>query len=176
MSQELNVKIPFQVRQMSSGSFALVSLYFIIAFFLLTLIIFYSSNINIVILCVVFTALGIYNASVKHKNDKIFIEIDAMGIWVHDKEVTDWSNYKGAYITVKFDDDYDNYNSNFIGRNANRVLQRVINIEHYKNGQSGYFIHQLLFNGSEDKVEEEVIDAIEFYYNNRIPLSRFNIR
>lgn len=167
MAEELDINGSFEVRRMSSGSFAIITIYFLIAFVLLTVYLFYGSSLIVLLCCIFFVGLGVYNASIKHKNDDVFIEIDATGIWVHNREISTWDNYKGSYVNIKYDSDYDNYTDRQLNNRNNRIMQRVINIEFYKKGESGYFIHQLLFNGSEDKVEDEVIDAIEFYYNHK---------
>ena len=173
MSQEFDINGSFEVRRMSSSSFAIITIYFLAAFVFLTIYIFYQSTLMVLISCLFFVVLGVYNATKKHNTDEIFIEIDATGIWVHNREITTWNNYKKSYINVKYDSDYENYTNRDLQYNNNRLLQKIINIEFYKNGKSGYFIHQLFFNGSEDKVEDEVMDAIEFYYNHK---SRNNVR
>jgi hypothetical protein len=167
MTQQFKTNGSFEVRRMSSGSFAIITVYFLFALIFLSVYIFYYNSLFTLFSCLFVAALGIYNTAKKHKNDSVFIEVDATGIWVYSKEITTWNNYRGSYISIKKDPDDGNYNSKKIMNDQNRILQRVINIEHYKNGQSGYFIHQLFFNGSEDKVENEVIDAIEFYYNHK---------
>ncbi len=174
MAEEFDINGSFEVRRMSSGSFALITLYFLIAFVLLTVYLFYGNSLIALLCCIFFVGFGIYNASIKHKNDDVFIEIDTTGIWVHSKEISTWDNYKGSYVNIKYDSDYDNYTDRQLTK-SRRILQRVINIEFYKKGESGYFIHQLLFNGSEDKVEDEVIDAIEFYYNHKRSNNRLRI-
>lgn len=167
MTKNFDINGSFEVRRMSSGSFAIITIYFLFALIFLTVYIFYYNSLLTLISFLFLASLGIYNAAKKHKTDVIFIEVDATGIWVHNKEITTWNNYIKSYINIKYDADYDNYNSKQLINDKNRILQRIINIEHYKNGASGYFIHQLFFNGSEDKVEDEVIDAIEFYYNHK---------
>ncbi len=167
MNNNFDINGSFEVRRMSSISFAIITFYFLFALIFLTVYIFYYNSILTLISFLFLATLGIYNVAKKHKNDEIFMEVDATGIWVNNKEITTWDNYIKSYINIKYDPDYDNYNSKQLINDKNRILQRVINIEHYKNGISGYFIHQLFFNGSENKVEDEVIDAIEFYYNHK---------
>ena len=175
MAKEYDVNGSFEVRRMSSSSFAIATIYFLIAFVFLTVYLFYSNSFFFLLGCIFFAGLGIYNAAKKHKNDEVFIEIDTTGIWVHSKELSTWDNYKGSYINIKYDSDYDNYSDRDLYNRNSRILQRVINIEFYKSNESGYFIHQLLFNGSEDKVEDEVIDAIEFYYSHQKNIARISI-
>lgn len=176
MSEQFNIENSFQVRRMSTGSFAVVVLLFLAGFIAFLIGLFAKFLFMGSAICVILFSIAIYNLNKKHKTDELFIEIDASGIWTHNREVTNWSNYRCSYITVKYDQDYDNYTDKELRRNRNRVLQLIVNIEHYKDGESGYFIHQLFFNGSEDKVEQEVIDAIEFYYNNRNTNSHFSMR
>lgn len=165
--QPYNLTNSFQVRRMSSKSFAIVVLFFIIGFACFLIFIFNKMPFVGLTTGGVFFYFAIKHLNGKHRTDEVFIEIDASGIWTNNREITNWNNYIRSYISVKPDKDYDNYTDKQLRRNMNRVLQLIVNIEHYKTGESGYFIHQLFFNGSEDKVEQEVIDAIEFYYNNR---------
>ena len=175
MAEKFDINGSFEVRRMSSGSFAIITLYFLVALILFMVFQFGGNSITVLLCCLFFAGLGVYNAAKKHKNDELFIEIDATGIWVHSREICIWNNYKGSYVNIKYDSDYDNYTSKQLNNKNNRILQRVINIEFYKTGESGYFIHQLLFNGSEDKVEDEVFDAIEFYYNHKRSSNRLRI-
>ena len=175
MATAYDVNGCFEVRRMSSSSFAIVTLYFLIAVVLLTVYLFYNNSFLFLLCCLFSAGLGIYNTVKKHKNDEVYIEVDATGIWVHNKEISTWNNYKGSFINIKYDSDYDNYSDTDLYNNNNRILQRVINIEYYKPGTSGYFMYQLLFNGSEDKVEDEVMDAIEFYYNHQKNVDRLSI-
>ena len=140
MANEYDVNGSFEVRRMSPSSFALITVYFLIALVFLTVLIFNNNSFLILLCCLFFAGLGVYNTAKKHKNDDVYIEVDATGIWVHSKEISTWDNYKGSYINVKHDSDYYSYSDMELNNDSNRILQRVINIEYYKKGESGYFI------------------------------------
>ncbi len=99
----------------------------------------------------IFIGLSILIISRKDKHAITFIEIDKDGIWVENQLLTSWSNYIGSCIQHEYH-----------GENNSETL--AINVEYYKENESGYFLNQLYFAGTEDRTEYEVIDAIEFFY------------
>lgn len=101
-----------------------------------------------------FIGLSVFIISRKDKDASIYIEIDKDGIWVQNQLLTDWNNYISSAIKKEYVED-----------NNNEKL--IINIKYYKEGERGYFLNQLFFNGNEDKTEYEVIDAIQCFYENR---------
>jgi hypothetical protein len=102
-----------------------------------------------------FIGLSVFIISRKDKDASIYIEIDKDGIWVQNQLLTDWNNYIGSYIKKEY-----------IENDSNEKL--VINIKYYKEGERGCFSNQLFFDGNEDKTEYEVIDAIQYFYENRM--------
>ncbi len=104
----------------------------------------------IIFFCICFV---IYLTAKKDKNATLFIEVDKQGIWIENQLLTDWGNYIKSYILKDFED-------------ASAFKKLEINIEYYKTGESGFFLNKLHFNGSEDKSEYEVLEAIEKFYNH----------
>lgn len=102
-----------------------------------------------------FIGLSVFIISRKDKDASVYIEIDKDGIWVQNQLLTDWNNYIGSYIKKEY-----------IENDSNEKL--VINIKYYKEGERGCFSNQLFFDGNEDKTEYEVIDAIQYFYENRM--------
>ena len=94
MAEKFDINGSFEVRRMSSGSFAIITLYFLVALILFMVFQFGGNSITVLLCCLFFAGLGVYNAAKKHKNDELFIEIDATGIWVHSREICIWNNYK----------------------------------------------------------------------------------
>jgi hypothetical protein len=102
-----------------------------------------------------FIGLSVFIISRKDKDASIYIEIDNDGIWVQNQLLTDWNNYIGSSIKKECIGDEN-------------IDKPIINIKYYKEGERGYFLNQLFFDGNEDKTEYEVIDAIQCFYENRM--------
>jgi len=113
----------------------------------------------------IFVCLGITVVIKKDYQANVFLEIDKDGIWVNNQLITDWKNYIGSFTTKEY------------AENSN-VEKLSIIVKYFKDGESGYFVNQIFFNGNEDKSEQEVIDAARCFFNNHIlqlnkPTERF---
>ena len=106
----------------------------------------------ITVLAILSFIAGAIAAFKRGQSKKVVFKIDATGIFYFDKCVTNWSNYKGSYYKRE------------IGGVSGISEETFLSIEYYKEGESGFFIKRIKL-GNEDKDENDIIDAIEFYYN-----------
>lgn len=164
---QFNIAHSFQVRRMSGGSFTMVLLLFLLGFFIIMFCVTANESVVGLVTGGIFFIMAIFNLFKKHTSDEVFIEIDVYGIWTNNREITNWSNYRCTYLSSKDSWNYGTDTDDDVSDNESATIKPVVNIEHYKDGESGYFIHQLFFNGSEDKVVDDVLNAIDFYYKNR---------
>ena len=82
-------------------------------------------------------------------NDSV-IKIDKTGFYYKNKFITDWKHFKGA--TLKQKEVPGSIKDNFI------VL-----LEYYKQDLSGYFIKEISLTNTQNKSEEEIMDAIKYF-------------
>ena len=152
MRETITTKNCFEVKRASSYVFIKAILCFIWG--ILLAISFFKSTLLFYLTLIFFTSLGITIIARKDKDATTFIEIDKDGIWIHNQLMTDWSNYISSFIKKEE-----------VGVDNSEKL--IINVKYYKDGERGHFLNQLLFDGNEDKTEYEVIDAIQYFYENR---------
>ena len=152
MRETIITKNCFEVKRTSSYVFIKAILCFIWG--ILLAISFFKSTLLFYLTLIFFTSLGITIIARKDKDATTFIEIDKDGIWIHNQLMTDWSNYISSFIKKEE-----------VGVDNSEKL--IINVKYYKDGERGHFLNQLLFDGNEDKTEYEVIDAIQYFYENR---------
>ncbi|MCX6210484.1 MAG: hypothetical protein NTZ59_13540 [Bacteroidetes bacterium] len=152
MQVSINPKKNFEVKRASASVLLKAFLCFVWGILLATS--FAQSGFSYFPVLVFFIVLSILIVAKKDKNASMFIEIDKQGIWVHNQLLTDWNNYITSFITKEY-----------IGENNTEKL--TINLEYYKDGENGFFLNHLHFDGNEDKTEYEVMDAIQYYYKHR---------
>lgn len=90
--------------------------------------------------------------SIKATRNKPIIEINNSGFFYTGSLITTWDNF----ISIKFSQDEvaGSYSDNF-----------VLFIQYYKPGHENSFITKLSLGNTQDKGEEDVIEAAEFYYS-----------
>ena len=152
MQVSIKPKKSFEVKRASAS--VLLKAFLCFVWGILLAISFAQSGFLYFPILVFFIVLSILIVAKKDKNAKIFIEIDRQGIWLHNQLLTDWNNYITSFITKEY-----------VGKNSTEKL--TINLEYYKDGENGFFLNHLHFDGNEDKTEYEVIDAIQYYYKYR---------
>jgi hypothetical protein len=152
MRASINTKNNFEVKRTSYQMFIKAIICF--TWGILIALSFDKSTFLYYLTLIFFIGLSVFIISRKDKDASIYIEIDKDGIWVQNQLLTDWNNYISSAIKKEYVED-----------NNNEKL--IINIKYYKEGERGYFLNQLFFNGNEDKTEYEVIDAIQCFYENR---------
>lgn len=153
MRASINTKNNFEVKRTSYHMFIKAIICF--TWGILIALSFDKSTFLYYITLIFFIGLSVFVISRKDKDASVYIEIDKDGIWVQNQLLTDWNNYIGSSIKKEYIED-----------NSNEKL--IINIKYYKEGERGYFLNQLFFDGNEDKTEYEVIDAIQCFYENRM--------
>ena len=87
--------------------------------------------------------------------NKTYITINHTGIYYFGKLVSSWDNFKSACITQ--DDIPESIQDNF-----------VLMVEHYKTGEDGYFIKKVPLTNTQNKSEEEVPAAVDFFCKQTI--------
>jgi hypothetical protein len=97
-----------------------------------------------------FVCLGIVIVIKKDIDDSVFIEIDKDGVWVNNQLITDWRNYIESFINKEYSEN-------------GSTEKLIINVKYLKDGENGYFLNQIFFNGNEDKSEQEVIEAAKYF-------------
>lgn len=142
-------KINFEVKRSSKQVFIKAILCFIWGVLIsVTFVEYMLVHFLVIFFCISFS---VYLIAKKDRDATLFIEIDKQGIWIENQLLTDWENYIKSYILKDFED-------------ASAFKKLEINIEYYKTGESGFFLNKLHFNGSEDKSEYEVLEAIKHFY------------
>ena len=86
-------------------------------------------------------------------NHKPLIIVDKNGIYASGRFITDWKHFAHAgigevQVTASFADHF------------------ILYIEYSKDGIEGYFKSSIALTNTENKSEEAVVAAIEFFYNN----------
>lgn len=154
MGNSLNKNGNFKTRQLGyiniiTGIFFSLCTLFVLIFFKLGFI--------TVLALLSLTAAAI--ASFKNgQYQRVVFKIDATGIFYFDKCITKWSNYKRSYYKRE------------IGGISGMSESTFLHIEYYKDGASGFFIKTIKL-GNEDKDENDIIEAIEFYYDASLTLN-----
>lgn len=97
-----------------------------------------------------------YFLTKKGYKEKTFVEVDDTGIWVHNRQITDWQHYLGT--TIKREKRLNDYSKA-------EYFVLAINISYTKDNEDGYFINKIYFTNGEDKSEKDLVNAIEFFYN-----------
>lgn len=115
------------------------------------ILIFYGLNIISIPLIVGLIVLAFLSFKTG-KTKKIVFEINTTGIFYFGKLITNWNNYKLSFYKREVS------SSNGLGEDT------FLNIQYYKDGISGFFIKKIKLDNI-DKDENDIIDAIEFYYN-----------
>ncbi len=105
----------------------------------------YNKSVLLVLIpAITFTLKGIIN--------KKIIKVNKEGIYQYSKLVTNWDNYKQAYVTQ----------AEIVGSIQDNF---VLIVEYYKEGEDGYFVRKIQLTNTQNKSEEEVIEAINFFFS-----------
>lgn len=87
----------------------------------------------------------------KGKKNRIYIRINKTGIYHYERLVTNWPHFIDAYIAQK---------KTTISIQDNFMLV----IEYYKSGSTDGFRRKIPLTNTQNKSEEEVVEAVKFYY------------
>lgn len=148
MSNTLNKDGSFEAKQL--GFINIISGIF---FSLCALFIFFYFQLGLITLLAILSFIaGAIAAFKRGQSQKVVFKIDKSGIFYFGKCITNWSNYKGSYYKRE------------IGGVSGMSEETFLSIEYYKDGAGGFFLKRIKL-GNEDKDENDIIDAIEFYYN-----------
>ncbi|UAY51730.1 hypothetical protein [Ferruginibacter albus] len=82
--------------------------------------------------------------------NKTSFAINKTGIYFYKNFVTDWQHFKTAYVTQK--EITGSVSDNFI-----------LVVEYYKDGESGFFKRTFPLSATQDKADEEIMAAINFF-------------
>ena len=120
-------------------------------FFLVS--IFYAYNISSILICIITIFGGIVNIK-KAKSKNTSILINNKGIYYYNELLTTWDNYICSFAKRELAG--DSFSENVF-----------VVIEYHKPNQTGYFVKQIKMQDDEDKSENDIVEAIIFYYENR---------
>ncbi len=88
---------------------------------------------------------------IKAGKHKLIMEVNASGFFYQGKLITDWQNF----ISVKFTEE----------EKAFRISDNFfLLIEYFKPGEPTSFVTKIGLGNTQDKSEEEIIEAVEFYH------------
>ena len=88
---------------------------------------------------------------VKGRSKRVYIRINKTGIYQDEQFVTGWSNFLNAYITQK--ESVLSIQDNFI-----------LIVEYMKDGNDQGFRRKIPLTNTQNKSEEEVLEAIKFFW------------
>jgi hypothetical protein len=148
MSNTFNKDKSFEAKQLGFINIIVGVFFSVCTLFVL----FYFRLGFITILAILSLTAGAAASFKRGKSKKVSFKINTSGIFYFDKCITNWSNYKRSYFKRE------------IGGISGLSEETFLSIEYYKDGASGFFIKKIKL-GNEDKDENDIIDAIEFYYN-----------
>ena len=90
----------------------------------------------------------------KARSNRVYIRINKNGIYQDEKLVTGWANFLKAHITQKEKTGIINIQDNFL-----------LVIEYKKTGFQQGFRHRIPLTNTQNKSEEEVLEAVIFFWN-----------
>ena len=97
---------------------------------------------------------GIF-AIVKLKRNKASIIVNEKGIYYHNNFVTDWSNFISAYIAEE-PSGVTNYSAGL----SDKFSIKIIFLDQNKGGN---YMYDMKTSGSQNKSEEQIISAIQYF-------------
>ena len=90
----------------------------------------------------------------KARSSRVYIRVNRTGIYQDEKLVTGWSNLLKAYIDQETKKAFFNIQDNFI-----------LVVEYRKEGFTQGFRHKITLTNTQNKSEEEVLAAVNFFWN-----------
>jgi hypothetical protein len=150
--QDLDINQPYEVKQMPIVHLVTGLLLIIIGLFFF-ICLFYAYNIVSILICLTTIFGGIINLK-KAKSKRISILINTQGIYYYNELLTTWENYICSFAKRELA-------GNGLSENVYVV------VEYYKPNETGYFVRKIKMQDDEDKSENDIIEAIIFYYENR---------
>jgi len=84
--------------------------------------------------------------------NKTSMKVNKEGIYIHNSFITNWQLFKAAYARE------------LPGRAGSTADNFFLIIEHYKIGQTGFFEYEMPLTDTQDKSQEEILAAINYYY------------
>jgi hypothetical protein len=109
------------------------------------------NNVNYQSFIFLFALVPAFYFLSKGLKNRVYIRINKTGIFQYEQLLTDWPHFIDAYITQK---------KSMISIRDNFVLA----IEYYKVGLTDGFRRKIPLTNTQNKSEEEIIEAIKFFY------------
>ena len=90
----------------------------------------------------------------KARSSRVYIRINKNGIYQDEKLITHWPGLMKAYIAQKEKKGFFNIQDNFL-----------LVVEYKKDAANQGFRHKIPLTNTQNKSEEEVLDAVKFFWN-----------
>jgi hypothetical protein len=104
---------------------------------------------------------------IRYSRDKVIIKVNKTGVFYYGVTVTDWINFRNAYIG----EEYPTVTQNSAGISDKFSVM----VTFFDPARNGNYLYKMNLSNTQDKSPEQIISAIQFYSGKNLSFEVFTI-